>query len=755
MAEISLGAVLTATFTAAQCAITTISRYRAAPSELQAVGREVASFKALIRQIQRISTSTSRQGIRLNDDFAQVLEAAKIELNELIRYLNRHRQLTALDRFQIDVIELNNRRLRLQSHSSHINGLLSTLTLETLGRSAFIQVGRAERRESNALRERQELIRLVENVVSSRSDYLRGIEEELHQEGYPVDRIPLCRDRIKNSIRDLIRNESPPNPPVPSTTPSRSDSGDAELEETTQLRYAIFASLEDAAIAAEQTTIEFQQMNAAISESIEAQATAVLETGTIGRSEEEQYLSFIYDEMIEQELAASIVESNAQLRAIGLTNEEIRQHRAAVQRVTDQQTTISSVSQDRTEAVDGTALLQAMGFTEEEICQHQIAEQQVVEQQITAGLAPSQDRAEALDVDTQLQAMGFTEEEICQHRIAEQQVVQKQATERQVAEQHVVAGPAPRQHDAEAPDIDAQLRAMGFTEEEIFQHRIVDQQITERQVTGQRVVTSLASSQDEAETPDIDVQLRAMGFTEEEICQHRIAEQQAVEQQATVQRVVERQVTTVSIPRNNSVESRNRPASLPLARSSNAGAVRLTIRTLHAEGLAISHGGFRCCQVQDSDGTFRIIYIDLLCGLYGRKIFLHPPILEDSHSVRDNLPSGWSKATTRAGRVYYVHTHLGFRTYQHPAQNNRFAQRGKMIWPKLSDAERNRNSSVITGRWILDDPDAKLKLELQRGAEAALGVDPVDLIGGWSGFKAVGLLELQPPNPIRIGGRKG
>ena len=94
VAEISLGAVLTATFTAAQYAITAISRYRAAPSELQAVGRKVASFKCLMRQIQRISTSTSRRGIHLSGVFIQVLDAAKIGLNELIRYLNRHRQLT-------------------------------------------------------------------------------------------------------------------------------------------------------------------------------------------------------------------------------------------------------------------------------------------------------------------------------------------------------------------------------------------------------------------------------------------------------------------------------------------------------------------------------------------------------------------------------------------------------------------------------------------------------------------------------------
>jgi len=133
MAEISLGVVLTATFTAAQYAITAISRYRTAPSELQVVRREVASFKFLMRQMQRISASTSRQGIHLSGVFIQVLDAEKIELNELIRYLNRHRQLTVLDRFQIDVIELNNRRLKLKSHSSYIDGLLSTLTLETLG----------------------------------------------------------------------------------------------------------------------------------------------------------------------------------------------------------------------------------------------------------------------------------------------------------------------------------------------------------------------------------------------------------------------------------------------------------------------------------------------------------------------------------------------------------------------------------------------------------------------------------------------
>ncbi|XTI93616.1 hypothetical protein V2W45_1433046 [Cenococcum geophilum] len=34
-------------------------------------------------------------------------------------------------------------------------------------------------------------------------------------------------------------------------------------------------------------------------------------------------------------------------------------------------------------------------------------------------------------------------------------------------------------------------------------------------------------------------------------------------------------------------------------------------------------------------------------------------------------------------------------------------------------------------------------LELQRGARSALEVDPVNLIGGWSGFKAAELLELQ------------
>ena len=86
-----------------------------------------------MRHIQRVSTSTSRRGIHLSGVFIQVLDAAKIELNELIRCLNRHRQLTVLDRFQIDVVELDNWRLKLQSHSSHIDGLLSTLTLETLG----------------------------------------------------------------------------------------------------------------------------------------------------------------------------------------------------------------------------------------------------------------------------------------------------------------------------------------------------------------------------------------------------------------------------------------------------------------------------------------------------------------------------------------------------------------------------------------------------------------------------------------------
>jgi hypothetical protein len=63
MAEISLGAVLTATFTATQYAIKATSGYWAAPSEPQAVGRRVASFECLMRQIQRISTSTSRQGM--------------------------------------------------------------------------------------------------------------------------------------------------------------------------------------------------------------------------------------------------------------------------------------------------------------------------------------------------------------------------------------------------------------------------------------------------------------------------------------------------------------------------------------------------------------------------------------------------------------------------------------------------------------------------------------------------------------------
>jgi len=46
-------------------------------------------------------------------------------------------------------------------------------------------------------------------------------------------------------------------------------------------------------------------------------------------------------------------------------------------------------------------------------------------------------------------------------------------------------------------------------------------------------------------------------------------------------------------------------------------------------------------------------------------------------------------------------------------------------------------------------------LELQRGARSALEVDPINLIGGWSGFEAAELLELQFSNPIRTGGVKG
>ncbi|XTI96157.1 hypothetical protein V2W45_1452093, partial [Cenococcum geophilum] len=42
-----------------------------------------------------------------------------------------------------------------------------------------------------------------------------------------------------------------------------------------------------------------------------------------------------------------------------------------------------------------------------------------------------------------------------------------------------------------------------------------------------------------------------------------------------------------------------------------------------------------------------------------------------------------------------------------------------------------------------------LKLELQRGARSTLEVDPVNLIGGWSGFEAAELLELQFSNPIQ------
>lgn len=106
----------------------------------------------------------------------------------------------------------------------------------------------------------------------------------------------------------------------------RSEDENAGLEETTQLRCTISASLEDATTVAEQTTTELQQMNAAILESIEAQATAVLDSGALGRSEEQQYLSFMYDEMIEQEIAALVVASNAQLHAMGLIGEEIEQH---------------------------------------------------------------------------------------------------------------------------------------------------------------------------------------------------------------------------------------------------------------------------------------------------------------------------------------------------------------------------------------------------------------------------------------------
>ena len=82
-----------------------------------------------------------------------------------------------LNCFQIDVVELNNRRLKLQSHASHINGLLSTLTLETLGRTASIGLGGAEKSEISALRERQELIILVENAISSRSDSLWALKK--------------------------------------------------------------------------------------------------------------------------------------------------------------------------------------------------------------------------------------------------------------------------------------------------------------------------------------------------------------------------------------------------------------------------------------------------------------------------------------------------------------------------------------------------------------------------------------------------
>jgi hypothetical protein len=62
---------------------------------------------------------------------------------------------------------------------------------------ASIGLGGAERSEISALRERQVLIRLVEKAISSRSDSLRGIKEELRQEGCPVDCIPLYKNSIK------------------------------------------------------------------------------------------------------------------------------------------------------------------------------------------------------------------------------------------------------------------------------------------------------------------------------------------------------------------------------------------------------------------------------------------------------------------------------------------------------------------------------------------------------------------------------
>ena len=71
MAEISLRVALMATFTAAQYAITAISRYH----QSYRVGREVASFKCLCDEY---STSTFRQGIHLSGDFIPVLDAAKI-----------------------------------------------------------------------------------------------------------------------------------------------------------------------------------------------------------------------------------------------------------------------------------------------------------------------------------------------------------------------------------------------------------------------------------------------------------------------------------------------------------------------------------------------------------------------------------------------------------------------------------------------------------------------------------------------------
>lgn len=543
MSLISLSEVVTV----AQYAIAAVSRYRAAPAELASVRRDVDSFKILISQIQRINARTTRGTTQGDQDLERILQAAKMEFNQLIQYLNRYRQLGISDRFSVDANEINARRIKLLTHYHYINGYINTLVFERLGQQAAVLQGRAEGAQRNEVRERQDIIRTIENAFASYlhtgSGILNSIESELRQEGLPVDRLAEHKDIIGLYIRDLLQNgtqsATEPQPVTRRNTPADEN---MLLEETMQLRLAISESLEDAERLHQRTA----DLEATDSEYFNAQVMAATqedEDEAPDQSEEDQYADMLYNDMMEREAAAAVADSDAQLLA--------------------------------------------MGFTEDQIMEHKVAEQALAEHRIVAASIPQRVR----------------------------------------------------------PNIREQDRS---------------EEIPVMAISRARTTLSMAA---------------------------------------------------------------------PLV-----------------DDLAISNGGWRCCKVQDSDGTSRVLYIDSLCGSEGRRYFLRSPILEDVHVQHHShsLPSGWLRITTTTGRMYYEHAPTGYKMYQHPRENTNYVQEGRTILPYPEEAGRN----ILRGKWIIDDPDAAcvLSRKLFRAGEPPLQCNVEELHRIVKGESYDGMIGFMPLN---------